>query len=351
MYSLATALPFVVCLTWTIILGLKYRQNDRGRRALAFFGAVASLLYFCHYLHFNGLETRFSEGLYFFCSLSVYPLYSVYILCLTGKKAPRGVNFLWFVPALVVFVLSLIGDIREHQGFQLAEQVLFALVSLSATFAAELHLLRFRARVNNYYANPEEKRLGPTAVLLILLFATAVASFVVNILGRGHFMAMDRLIIPATLFSTLLFAIFYVGEHTELPADDVRTEGKTEETAKDSADESAREALMEKIHQQMEQQQLFRSKGLTVAELAEAVGSNRTYVSACINHLAGQSFSDFVNKWRIEYAQQLMKSDGHLTITEVADKAGFTDRTTFYRSFKKMAGMGPTEWLQVNNTR
>ena len=343
MYSLATAMPFMVCLTWTIILGLKYRQNDRGRKTLAFFGAVASLLYFCHYLHFNGLETRFSEGLYFLCNLSVYPLYAVYILCLTGKKAPSGVSVLWFVPALLVFAVSLGGSIREHPAFQLTEQVLFALVSLSATFAAGLQLLRFRARVDNYYSNPEEKRLDPIAVLLILLFTTAVASFVVNILGRDHFMATDRLILPATLFSALLFAVFYVGEHTELPAEDVRTEEKEEETA----DEPAREALMEKIHQQMEQQQLFRAKGLTVADLAEAVGSNRTYVSACINHLAGQSFSDFVNKWRIEYAQKLMKSEAHLTITEVADRAGFTDRTTFYRSFKKIAGMGPTEWLQV----
>ena len=343
MYSLATALPFVVCLTWTIILGLKYRQNDRGRRALTLFGVMASLLYFCHYLHFNGMESTIAEGLYFLCNLSVYPLYTIYILCLTSKKAPSSANLLWFVPAVIVFSVSVSGIIREYNVFLLIEQVLFALVSLSATVVAEIHLFRFRVRVNNYYSNPKKKRLNPIAVLVILLFATSVASIVVNFLGRDHFMATERLIIPATLFSVLLFAVFFIGENTELPADEVRTEEREEETA----DDSAREALMEKIHQQMEQEQLFRFKGLTVAELAETVGSNRTYVSACINHLAGQSFSDFVNKWRIEYAMELMKNDANLTITEVADRAGFTDRTTFYRSFKKMTGKGPTEWLQL----
>lgn len=343
MYSLATALPFVVCLTWTIILGLKYRQNDRGRRALTLFGVMASLLYFCHYLHFNGLESTIAEGLYFLCNLSVYPLYTIYILCLTSKKVPSSANLLWFVPAVIVFLVSVSGIIGEYKVFLLIEQVLFALVSLSATVVAEIHLFRFRVRVNNYYSNPKKKRLNPIAVLVILLFATSVASIVVNFLGRDHFMATDRLIIPATLFSVLLFAIFFIGENTELPADEVRAEEREEETA----DDSAREALMEKIHQQMEQEQLFRFKGLTVAELAETVGSNRTYVSACINHLAGQSFSDFVNKWRIEYAMELMRSDAGLTITEVADRAGFTDRTTFYRSFKKMTGKGPTEWLQL----
>ena len=343
MYNLATAMPFVVCLTWTIILGLKFHQNDRGRRALTLFGVMASFLYFCHYLHFNGMESTIAEGLYFLCNLSVFPLYTIYILCLTSKKTPSSANLLWFVPAVIVFVVSVSGIVQEYKVFLLIEQVLFALVSLSATLVAEMHLFRFRVRVNNYYSNPKKKRLNPIAVLLILLFATSVASFVVNLLGRDHFMATDRLIIPATLFSVLLFAIFFIGENTELPADEVRTEEREEETA----DDSAREALMEKIHQQMEQEQLFRFKGLTVAELAETVGSNRTYVSACINHLAGQSFSDFVNKWRIEYAMELMKNDATLTITEVADRAGFTDRTTFYRSFKKMTGKGPTEWLQV----
>lgn len=343
MYNLATAMPLVVCLTWTIILGLKFHQNDRGRRALTLFGVMASILYFCHYLHFNGMESTIAEGLYFLCNLSVYPLYTIYILCLTSKKVPSSANLLWFVPAVIVFLVSVSGIIGEYKVFLLIEQVLFALVSLSATVVAEIHLFRFRVRVNNYYSNPKKKRLNPIAVLVILLFATSVASIVVNFLGRDHFMATERLIIPATLFSVLLFAIFFIGENTELPAEDVRTEEKEEDTA----DDSAREALMEKIHQQMEQEQLFRFKGLTVAELAEAVGSNRTYVSACINHLAGQSFSDFVNKWRIEYAMELMRSDAGLTITEVADRAGFADRTTFYRSFKKMTGKGPTEWLQI----
>lgn len=343
MYHLASVMPFMVCLVWTTIFLLEYRKSDPARRALTVFGIAATLLYFCHYLHFNGLQSVYSESLYYLCNLSVYPLYALYVKCLTEKRVPGALNLLWFLPAAIVLVISLTGLVRDCYVFQLTEQILFALISMSATIVAAINLFRFRARVDNYYSNPGEKRLNPIMSLIALLLATALASFTVNIIGRDNFMATDNLFIPAALFSVLLFTIFYVGYKTALPREEVRLETAP---APEDQDISATEALMEKIHQQMEVQQIFRSKGLTVADLAESVGSNRTYVSACINNEAGQSFSDYVNKWRIDYAMKLLKSDPTLTIAEVADKAGFTDRTTFYRSFKKISGMSPTEWLK-----
>ena len=344
MYSLATALPFVVCLIWTAILLLGYRKADPAQRVLAFFGIAATLLYFCHYLHFNGLQSVYSESIYYLCNLSVYPLYAIYVKCLTEKKLPGALNLIWFLPAVIIMAFSLTGHAKSSYTFLLTEQILFALISVAATMVAAIKLFRFRASVDNYYSNPGEKRLNPLMALLALLLVTGLASFTVNILGRDHFMATDNLIIPAALFSVLLFTIFFVGNKTVFPHEEVRLEEPA--PAAEDQDISATNALMEKIHQQMQQKQLFRSKGLTVADLAETVGSNRTYVSACINNAAGQSFSDYVNKWRIEYAMKLMKSDRLLTIAEVADSAGFTDRTTFYRSFKKISGMSPTEWLK-----
>ena len=344
MYHLASVMPFMVCLVWTAIFLLEYRKSDPARRALTVFGIAATLLYFCHYLHFNGLQSVYSESMYYLCNLSVYPLYALYVKCLTEKKVPGALNLLWFLPAAVILVVSLTGLARDSYAFQLTEQILFAFVSVAATVVAAIKLFRFRARVDNYYSNPGEKRLNPLMTLIALLLVTALASFTVNIIGRDNFMATDNLIIPAVLFSVLLFTIFFVGDKTVFPHDEVRLGTAT--PVPEAQDILATDALMEKIHQQMEDRQIFRSKGLTISDLAESVGSNRTYVSACINNEAGQSFSDYVNKWRIEYAMKLMKSDPALTIAEVADRAGFTDRTTFYRSFKKISGMSPTEWLK-----
>ena len=135
----------------------------------------------------------------------------------------------------------------------------------------------------------------------------------------------------------------YFGNKTDLPVEDVRVDDSRSKA--DNSDASAYASIMDRIHRQMEFKQIFRSKGLTVAELAEAVGSNRSYVSASINQTTGQNFSDYVNSWRIEYAKKLMQTT-EMTLAEIADAAGFTDRTSFYRSFKKITGKSPSEWLK-----
>lgn len=328
----------MVCLVWTAILLLQLKGADRAHKALAAFGVVATLLYFCHYLHFNGLQTHFSESLYYLCNLSVYPLFALYVKCLIGKDLPRASFFLWFLPALAVFVWSLIGGMPEQ-----VTQYVFPLVSVASCVVAAGDLLRFRAGVNNYYSNPAQKRLDPLFVMLVLLLVTAMFSFTVNLFGREHFMGSERLMIPAIGFSALLFALFFIGDKTEFPQEDVRLEGAPGV----QTDTTSQQALMDKIRSQMQDQQLFRSKGLTITELAEAVGSNRTYVSSCINHLGQQSFSDYINSWRIRYARLLMEEKPPLPLSEVADRAGFTDRISFYRSFKKLTGMSPSEWMET----
>ena len=58
------------------------------------------------------------------------------------------------------------------------------------------------------------------------------------------------------------------------------------------------------------------------------------------------SFSLYVNGYRIRYAQQLMLEKKDLTFTEIAEEAGFVDRSSFYRSFKQETGMNPSTWLE-----
>lgn len=346
MYQLATTMPFMVCLVWTAILLVQIRKADRAHIALAVFGIVTTILYFCHYLHFNGLQSRLSESIYYFCNLSVYPLFALYVKCLTGKSTPRAASyFWWFIPAVAVPVCSFAGWLQGIGGGSVAAKALFPFVTIYSSVVAARDLFRFRLSVNNYYSNPEEKRLDPLFVLLVLLVITAMFSFTVNLLGRDHFLGSMQLMIPSIGFSALLFSIFFFGNKTEFPSDDVRVEDSAEGFS-GTDDDSSRAVLMEKIQIEMQTRQLFRSKGLTVADLAEAVGSNRTYVSACINKLTGMSFSDYINSWRIRYARLLMEEKPPLTFLEVADKSGFSDRVSFYRSFKKITGMSPSQWVE-----
>lgn len=345
MYYLATVLPFLVCLFWTVIGLLDFHKVDVAKRALTCFGVVATILYLCHYLHYNGLQSTLSESVYYLCNLSVYPLYMVYVHRLTyrhpifwRREGP------WFVPALVLFVLSLCGV----PSLQQAARWLFPLVSLAAIVDATFCLERFRKGVEEFYASPRGKQLDPVLTLLILQMVTVSLSVLVNVMGRDAFQDDASLIVPSALFSSLLFCIFYIGGRTTLPVPEVQYTHAEPEN--ESINEQQKLQLMERIESQMRERQLFLTKGLTVADLSSIVGSNRTYVSHCINQYRQMSFSNYVNGFRVEYAQRLMLEDGSRTLSEVADASGFVDRSSFYRGFRRVTGENPTAWLEAHKS-
>lgn len=72
------------------------------------------------------------------------------------------------------------------------------------------------------------------------------------------------------------------------------------------------------------------------------------------NELAGvlkkyadaRNVSEYLGKLRVEYAVRLMKEHPHYSIDAVLEEAGFKSRTTFYRTFYKVFGMPPTQYLK-----
>ena len=111
-----------------------------------------------------------------------------------------------------------------------------------------------------------------------------------------------------------------------------------EEEASDS------EELMRSICELMEREHLYLNNKLKLSDVAERLGSNRNSISACINNQLNCSFSQFIGKYRVEYAQQLMRNKPDMKTTEVWMQSGFTTEVSFFRTFKAFTGMTPNEW-------
>lgn len=121
------------------------------------------------------------------------------------------------------------------------------------------------------------------------------------------------------------------------------------ETVPTSVPDDRMSRLMEQITAQMEKKELFRKNGLTKEDLARAVSSNSRYVSDCINAVAGCSFIDYVNGYRIRYAQRLLYENPDMRLSEISEESGFSSEVTFYRNFKSRTGQTPVEWLNAQN--
>ena len=104
--------------------------------------------------------------------------------------------------------------------------------------------------------------------------------------------------------------------------------------------------LADKLKALMEEKQLFKNKDLRAADVAAELGTNTTYLSACLNGELNTTFPAFVTGYRIRYAQELMRQDPTMRLSQVAEASGFTNEKTFLRSFKAACGVTPSEWKQ-----
>lgn len=102
--------------------------------------------------------------------------------------------------------------------------------------------------------------------------------------------------------------------------------------------------LFNKLEKLVMEQQLFCRSDLSLDDLCMLVGSNRSYVSACINSGSGMNFSTWMNKIRVDYVLVLIR-EGCNDLTELFIAAGFASQTSFYRNFKLVTQMTPKQYL------
>jgi AraC-like DNA-binding protein len=102
------------------------------------------------------------------------------------------------------------------------------------------------------------------------------------------------------------------------------------------------------LEQLVEGQKLYLHPDLTLQELAQALGTNRTYVSNYISQVMGQSFYDYINQLRIERsALPLVNEHPEYTFEYVARQSGFASMSTFRRAFIKKTGLTPSQYVAM----
>ena len=87
-------------------------------------------------------------------------------------------------------------------------------------------------------------------------------------------------------------------------------------------------------------EKVYLNPKLNIVELAMAVGTNRTYISNYINQQLHTTFYEYVNKWRVEHAKELLASTD-LSLEDISIKAGFNSLSSFRRYFTRSVGMTP----------
>ena len=379
------SMPMLVCLFWSAILLLDWwEQRTKAKARMLVYMLAATILYLGHFIFFRHLYELMpvTDTLYCMANLVVFPLYYIYIKEVTEEDWKRHWQVTLLVPALlaglVTGTLYFLMDDQQTRTFidaylyrntieglsGLPQAQAIAHLSFKFIFALQIPFVlvkglqkikRYDKMVEANYADTDLRKMYMVKTILILFVAASVISFIANILGRSFFDTLPWLVlIPATTFSTLLFLLGYAGHKQNFTIEDLMRDNTTAIQKNNPVPQTAEEKknsiekLKEEIERVIEQEQMFLKQDLKINDVAMRLNTNRDYIYQAINVKMGLSFSEYINRLRINYAIQLMEKNPEMTSADIAFRSGFSSRASFYRNFKLYQNCPPLTYRQQN---
>ena len=341
---LLSFIPFYVCLFWFITFITHYRKSDTAKRILTWFLFTCVVLYFCHALYFTVGLPHTMECVWTLCSMSVYPLYYVYICNLVSRPNSPLKIFIILLPGIIVALAKYFFPGEDADN---ARKLLFAIQLFVVIYFGYRKLRAFDKELANVYADTEGRDTTAVKHLLVAFLITSMLSGIANLLGKQYFAESDWLVFAVlTPFSVMLFALSYIGFTRDFSYEQFVEDSKDyeEQPTENKSAEEERE-LGYNIEQLVITKQLYLTPNLKIGDVAKVTGICRTYISTYINQTKGVSFSDYINGLRVEHAKSLLSQNTDNTkIATLATRSGFSSEQSFYRNFHKFTGMKPLEW-------
>lgn len=101
--------------------------------------------------------------------------------------------------------------------------------------------------------------------------------------------------------------------------------------------------LYENVLFVFEKRQVYLDKNINLAKLSQMLFTNTTYLSKVVNRFFGCNLKTLLNRYRVEYAKQLLRKE-ECNMEDLPARCGFISRSTFYAAFTRFEHATPTEY-------
>jgi len=194
------------------------------------------------------------------------------------------------------------------------------------------------------YADLEHKEVWQSFVVLaVILLMFGLYAFT----SKGPAYQYVMQVIIAMLIYYFLWRVETLSDLNILPAND--KDGEITATEHEEVSLSIRNDIGPLLKKCCEESQLYLQYDISVTQLAQQIGINRSYLS---KHFAlqGLSYNAYINGLRIQhfinlYHESVAKHQP-VTAQQLAYQSGFRSYSTFSAAFKQIMGMTATEWMR-----
>lgn len=118
-------------------------------------------------------------------------------------------------------------------------------------------------------------------------------------------------------------------------------------TAKYKLSEQRYKEIEAKLIEMIKNEQLFLDSHLTLDQLSQLSGVNRSYVSETLSRGEYGSFYTMINSYRLECAEAMLQQDPTQKLEHVALDSGFSSVSVFSQVFKRYKGLSPSAFVKT----
>lgn len=113
-------------------------------------------------------------------------------------------------------------------------------------------------------------------------------------------------------------------------------------------DEESCGLLSNKLKALMQEQKLYLNSNLKLKDLSDRLGVPVYNLSYVLNIYMHQRFNDYVNNYRVSEFKILVQDEKfrRYTLDALATLCGFSSKTSFFRNFKRMENITPSEYIK-----
>lgn len=252
------------------------------------------------------------------------------------------------VPFILLFLFYFFS--RDEIGFRFAYFV-------SMVYGACIYLLTvmrvyiYQKALHSTYSNTSNRSLNWLYIFLNLLL---VQNIIYGLTSATNVSPLPRTVyyllsianwwILATMLNRQVLDVDEMKEklkerhHRLLILPDIEAEKQEESPVQ----EEPKSLIDREMHRLCTEEQIYLNPELTCADLAKAVGTNRTYMSMWFRE-HGTTFNDYINTLRLKYAEHLMRTTDDNILT-IASKCGFNHPNSFRNVFKEYFGCTPKDY-------
>ncbi len=266
-----------------------------------------------------------------------------------GPEHPLKNQWFHFIPFIVftgftVYLFRYHGTERLSYVASIYETIVKPLNYLKAihVFIYAVLILRFYERHKRYL--PTEKKQYFFMIMLIYL-TTAVLVTVLTAVMVNYTYFIYYFLSTAVLSLFVGYVLYYK------PHVFARLRNKY---AGSYLDQETIQRITNKINVFFEEPGNILNPQISLNDLSIGIAEKKHWISQVLSAEMKTNFNDFVNEKRIGHAKKILENPEHknLKILAVALESGFTNKSTFYRSFLKFAACSPSAYRnkkQVSN--